>query len=207
MKYLIDKEKLEARIDELLAGDGRRQADNVEGIALCALRECLVPYEEKKEECKHEGHPHCGCELCYHHAELGKCEECKDTLCTKCDGEGEKSEYNTPCGRGCTNHKYHCAKCNTAVLYSPANFSSRPQDMPNLCNNCNFTGKEPRKEQDTRTHAWETPESKQAYYSQDAVRKMLEDLKTRDNLAGNSKEVQEDRRHMNANIDKKIAEL
>lgn len=45
-------------------------------------------------------------------------------------------EYKKPCDKGCLNHKYHCCKCNTAVSYSPANYASRPQDIPNWCEYC-----------------------------------------------------------------------
>lgn len=48
----------------------------------------------------------------------------------------ETKEYQEPCLEGCLEHKYHCAKCNTAVSYSPQNFASRPQDIINQCLNC-----------------------------------------------------------------------
>lgn len=150
---------------------------------LLAFMNSLVPYEEKKEEqWKMEGVIGC------HHDAMGNCNTHGDDV--KCD---------------CSCHKQddRCTKCNGVgeiekefILYG-SKYNERM-----ICQHCNGTGKEPRKEQDTRTHAWETKT-----YTQDEVRKMLEDLKMRDNLAGNSKEVQEDRKHMNAKIDKKIAEL
>lgn len=45
-------------------------------------------------------------------------------------------DYQDPCWKGCHMHKYHCAKCNTAVSYSPANYASRPSDIPNQCLYC-----------------------------------------------------------------------
>ena len=50
-------------------------------------------------------------------------------------------EYKNPCKEKCLEHKYHCVKCNTAVSYSPANFASRPFDIPNQCENCERTFK------------------------------------------------------------------
>ncbi len=47
-----------------------------------------------------------------------------------------KNEYKEPCKEKCLEHKYHCVKCNTAVSYSPANFTSRPNDIPNFCEYC-----------------------------------------------------------------------
>lgn len=191
MKYLIDKEKLDERIYKLLAGDGKNQADNVEGIALCALRGCLVPYEEKKEECEHNAGTRINGKMI--------CDYCKQDVSGQVvmKGNPDNKEQDT-----------RCMKCNgVGEKEGEVLLRGFPYNFKRTCNHCNGTGVEPRKEQDTRTHAWETPVSKQTYYSQDEVRKMLEDLKMRDNLAGNSKEVQEDRRHMNANIDKKIAEL
>lgn len=43
------------------------------------------------------------------------------------------------CKEGCLEHKYHCAKCGTAVTYSPANYASRPEDIPNPCEFCFHT--------------------------------------------------------------------
>ncbi len=48
-------------------------------------------------------------------------------------------EYKQPCKydiKDCPNHKYHCGKCNTGVSYSPANYASRPTDIPNQCEYC-----------------------------------------------------------------------
>lgn len=45
-------------------------------------------------------------------------------------------EYIEPCPKGCRNHKFHCGLCDTAVSYSPANYSSRLEDIPNSCQNC-----------------------------------------------------------------------
>lgn len=275
MKYLIDKEKLEARIDELLAGDGSRQADNVEGIALCALRKCLVPYEEKKEVgynyyCKHNILKKDYCINCQKEAIANE----QDDRCTEkkeeCRIQWEKNGSTYICikEKPCPDHDNRCTKCN-------GDGKLMNQWDKATCVHCNGTGKEPRKEQesaicsqcmkkcgasilvrsceeaiseirkidkeklsiavealedadeclasidqtptitatrevirtalaetDTRTHALEMKT-----YTQDEVRKMLEELKMRDNLAGNSKEVQEDRKHMNTKIDKKIAEL
>ena len=39
------------------------------------------------------------------------------------------------CKKGCTEHKYHCGICNAPLTYSPQNFASRPQDIPNPCPN------------------------------------------------------------------------
>ena len=39
------------------------------------------------------------------------------------------------CESGCLKHKYHCAKCNAIITYSPANYASRPNDIPNPCPN------------------------------------------------------------------------
>ena len=36
----------------------------------------------------------------------------------------------------CSAHKYHCGKCNRPLTYSPANYASRPTDIPNPCENC-----------------------------------------------------------------------
>lgn len=47
-----------------------------------------------------------------------------------------KKEYKKPCKKNCLEHKYHCAKCNTAISYSPANYASRLQDIPNPCAKC-----------------------------------------------------------------------
>ena len=44
------------------------------------------------------------------------------------------SKHNCP--NGCIYHKYHCAKCLNPVSYSPANYASRPQDIPNPCEVC-----------------------------------------------------------------------
>lgn len=143
---------------------------------LLAFMNSLVPYEEKKEGCEHKWNGLNECINCGISWYVWKREKNKDNRCTKCNGVGEiEKEF---------------------ILYG-SKYNERM-----ICQHCNFTGKEPRKEQDTRTHAWEMKT-----YTQDEVRKMLEDLKMRDNLAGNSKEVQEDRKHMNAKIDKKIAEL
>ena len=46
------------------------------------------------------------------------------------------NEYKEPCPDGCTLHKYHCGVCHTAVSYSPANYASRPSDIPNICEYC-----------------------------------------------------------------------
>lgn len=63
-----------------------------------------------------------------------------DTKDKFCDMIKEmEEEYTKPCDKDikdCTKHKYHCAKCNTAVSYSPANYASRPQDIPNWCLKC-----------------------------------------------------------------------
>lgn len=48
----------------------------------------------------------------------------------------KEKEYKQPCKEKCLEHKYHCVKCNTAVSYSPANYASRPQDIPNWCEYC-----------------------------------------------------------------------
>ena len=184
MKYLIDKEKLEEKIAELESWKysnespsnlQRKLNTKLSIMFLSSILDTLVPYEEKKEEqWKMEGVIGC------HHDAMGNCNTHGDDV--KCD---------------CSCHKQddRCTKCN-------GEGKLMNQWDKATCVYCNGTGKEPRKEQDTRTHAWETKT-----YTQDEVRKMLEDLKMRDNLAGNSKEVQEDRKHMNAKIDKKIAEL
>lgn len=39
------------------------------------------------------------------------------------------------CKKGCLNHKYHCGYCNAPLTYSPQNFASRPEDIPNHCPN------------------------------------------------------------------------
>lgn len=44
--------------------------------------------------------------------------------------------YKDPCVENCIRHPYHCAKCNTAAYYSPANNASRPFDIPSPCNRC-----------------------------------------------------------------------
>lgn len=41
-----------------------------------------------------------------------------------------------PCEKGCLEHKYHCAECFYPMTFSPANFASRPHDIPNPCQNC-----------------------------------------------------------------------
>ena len=41
------------------------------------------------------------------------------------------------CKKGCLEHKYHCGNCLQPLTYSPANYASRPQDIPNPCKNCN----------------------------------------------------------------------
>ena len=55
------------------------------------------------------------------------------------DKRGEKKgiEYKDPCKKGCLNHRYHCGDCNRALSYSPANYCSRPADIPNPCPKCN----------------------------------------------------------------------
>jgi hypothetical protein len=45
----------------------------------------------------------------------------------------EKAEC---CEKGCLKHKYHCGVCNFSLTYSPANYCSRPSDIPNPCENC-----------------------------------------------------------------------
>lgn len=58
-----------------------------------------------------------------------------------------KNNEKSKCKINCLEHKYHCAKCNTPVSYSPANFASRPFDIPNQCENCNpFEPETPQKE-------------------------------------------------------------
>ena len=148
MKYLIDKEKL--------FGYDLKNFYTF----LLAFMNSLVPYEEEKEEptWKFEN-PGFGC----HHDAMGKCNthgnevECGclchniDTRCTKCNGVGEiEKEF---------------------ILYG-SKYNERM-----ICQHCNGTGEEPRKEkcyhhhivdgrcvrgcldkQDTRTHAWDTPE-------------------------------------------------
>lgn len=59
--------------------------------------------------------------------------ECHDHRCMKCNGEGGKE--------------------GEVLLHG------FPYNYKRTCNHCNGTGKEPRKEQDTRTHAWETPDT------------------------------------------------
>jgi hypothetical protein len=36
----------------------------------------------------------------------------------------------------CSAHKYHCGTCNRPLTFSPANYASRPQDIPNPCEYC-----------------------------------------------------------------------
>ncbi len=52
----------------------------------------------------------------------------------------ENKEYKEPCEydiKECLKgHKYHCGKCNTPISYSPANYASRPHDIPNQCEYC-----------------------------------------------------------------------
>ncbi len=48
-------------------------------------------------------------------------------------------EYQEPCEhdiKDCPKHKYHCGRCNTPISYSPANYCSRPEDIPNQCEYC-----------------------------------------------------------------------
>lgn len=46
-------------------------------------------------------------------------------------------KYEIPaCKKDCVEHKYHCAKCDAPITYSPQNFASRPNDIPNRCENC-----------------------------------------------------------------------
>lgn len=40
------------------------------------------------------------------------------------------------CKKDCLEHKYHCGTCNRPLGYSPANYFSRPQDIPNICEYC-----------------------------------------------------------------------
>lgn len=46
-----------------------------------------------------------------------------------------KKEESKECKKGCLNHKYHCANCFHPLTYSPQNFASRPEDIPNPCPN------------------------------------------------------------------------
>lgn len=39
------------------------------------------------------------------------------------------------CKENCLNHKLHCADCWAPITYSPANYASRPNDIPNPCPN------------------------------------------------------------------------
>lgn len=46
-----------------------------------------------------------------------------------------KEKYKEPCEfdiKVCPSHRYHCAKCNTAILY----YASRLQDIPYWCQHC-----------------------------------------------------------------------
>ncbi len=45
-------------------------------------------------------------------------------------------EYHNPCQKKCLQHKFHCVICNTACSFSPANYASRLEDIPNACNFC-----------------------------------------------------------------------
>jgi len=40
------------------------------------------------------------------------------------------------CRKGCPLHKYHCGKCYKPLTFSPANYASRPHDIPNPCKRC-----------------------------------------------------------------------
>jgi hypothetical protein len=51
--------------------------------------------------------------------------------------EKQGIEYKDPCKKGCLTHRYHCGDCNRALSYSPANYCSRPADIPNPCPKCN----------------------------------------------------------------------
>lgn len=48
----------------------------------------------------------------------------------------EYESMKQPCLKNCLKHKYHCAKCLAPCSYSPANYSSRLQDIPSPCENC-----------------------------------------------------------------------
>ena len=41
-----------------------------------------------------------------------------------------------PCIPICSAHKYHCNNCYRPLTFSPANYASRPQDIPNSCEYC-----------------------------------------------------------------------
>lgn len=72
------------------------------------------------------------------------------------DQETRKEEYKLPCKIHCLDHKYHCAKCNTAMSYSPANYSSRMQDIPNMCLFCKLNPPTPpQKESEEWEEKWE----------------------------------------------------
>lgn len=45
-------------------------------------------------------------------------------------------EQPEECKEGCLEHKYHCGDCNSPLSYSPANYASRPTDIPNPCEKC-----------------------------------------------------------------------
>jgi len=47
-----------------------------------------------------------------------------------------KDKQEKKCREGCLDHKYHCADCWGIISYSPANYASRPGDIPNPCENC-----------------------------------------------------------------------
>ena len=76
---------------------------------------------------------HCNCETC---------KEYQQVLIEKATHEGievgkrlAKTE-KVECSKGCLKHKYHCGVCNAPLTYSPANYCSRPSDIPNECTNC-----------------------------------------------------------------------
>ncbi len=62
------------------------------------------------------------------------------------------NEYKEPCQKGCLVHKYHCSVCNTAVSFSPANFASRLEDIPNQCEYCKTNPQDPLQEKQERTN-------------------------------------------------------
>ena len=74
----------------------------------------------------------CRCEDCY----ILEC-DCVCHCSKACHNPQEPEE----CEKGCLKHKYHCGVCNSPLTYSPANYSSRPVDIPNPCENCNSKNK------------------------------------------------------------------